>query len=106
MGKKTFLGIIDKTIAGRRHERPQEMNSSIGEGVSMAAKEVSNDVDNHTGSELPVRCLSGDCEYVSYKDVNGVTALWCSKENKTVLNTERCPLDRWYKDENGWPHKK
>ena len=104
MGRKTFLGILDKTMAKSFPERSQETTSSGDEGVSIPEKEEPETVGSHTESELPVRCLSGDCEYVSYKNVNGVTALWCSKTKETVYNMKSCPFEKWYKDEKGWPH--
>ena len=71
MSKKTFLGILDKTMAKKHPERPRETTSSGDEGVSIPEKEASKTVGSHTESKLPVRCLSGDCEYVVIRMLMG-----------------------------------
>jgi hypothetical protein len=104
MGKKTFLGVLNKSRKKQLDERRQEKTLKMSQGDSMSQKEDPKPTESYNGGDLPVRCLGHTCEYVSYKDVDGMTALWCSKTKKTVYNMKSCPFERWYKDEKGWPH--
>lgn len=54
------------------------------------------------GATAP-RCLGFECEYVSYQDTEGRTVLWCSKVNEKVYDTQDCPFENWFKNDNGWP---
>ncbi len=58
------------------------------------------------GEELLIRCFDLDCEYVSYNEMGGKKALWCSKEKKVVYDIERCPFEKWFRDEKGKIHRK
>ncbi len=104
MGKKTFIGVLNKSRKKELDERRQETILESGKGLNMHENKDLAPVESYNSTELPVRCLGHNCEYVSYKDVDGITALWCSKTKKTVYNMKSCPFERWYKDEEGWPH--
>ncbi len=62
--------------------------------------------ERHSANEKPSRCLGADCEYVSYKDMDGRSVLWCSKVNEKIYDIQDCPFENWSKDDNGWPIKK
>ncbi len=106
MGKKTFLGVLDKSLKKQSREKRQDLEESIqnAQRTDAIEREEPEPIESYNTAELPVRCMGHNCEYVSYKDVDGMTALWCSKTKKTVYNMKRCPFERWYKDEEGWPH--
>ncbi len=104
MGKKTFLGVLNKSRKKELDEMRQETTLKMSQGESVPQKEDPKPIESYNSAELPVRCLGHTCEYVSYKDVDGMTALWCSKTKKTVYNMKSCPFEKWYKDENDWPY--
>ncbi len=72
----------------------------------MSQKDGAKSVESYNNEELPIRCLGHTCEYVSYKNLDGRTALWCSKTKETVYNMKSCPFERWYKDNDDLPHDK
>ena len=104
MGKKTFLGVLNKSQKNLLDEMRQETTLKMSQGESMSQKEGPKPTESNNGGDLPVRCMGHNCEYVSFKDVDGMTALWCSRTKETVYNMKSCPFERWYKDEEGWPH--
>ena len=72
----------------------------------MSRKERLKLTERHGANEKPSRCLGVDCEYVSYKDTEGRTVLWCSKVNEKVYDIQDCPFENWFKDDKGWPIEK
>ncbi len=106
MGKKKFLGVLNKSLKKQSREKRQDLEESIQNAQETDAieREEPEPVASYNTAELPVRCMGHNCEYVSYKNVDGMTALWCSKTKKTVYNMRSCPFEKWYKDEESWPY--
>ena len=40
-------------------------------------------------------CTDPDCEYVRYRDSEGVRVFWCSLTDEVITDLGNCPLDRW-----------
>ena len=97
--------ISDIYLPNKGPERPQERTSNGDEGGSMPEQNDSGSDGIYNNEELLTRCFGYDCEYVSYRELDGKRVLWCSKEKKTVYNTKRCPFENCYKDEKGRIHK-
>jgi len=71
----------------------------------MPGKQSLEPIEGIEADEIPIRCLGFDCEYVSYKNIEGSQVLWCSKVNAKVYDTQDCPFENWFKDDNGWIKK-
>jgi hypothetical protein len=77
MGKKTFLGVFDKSLKKQLREKRQNLKEiiEIDQGLDTLQKDDPKPIESYNTAELTVRCLGHNCEYVSYKNVDGITAL-------------------------------
>ncbi len=99
MRNKTILETPDKSPKGQKIDPIRETFHQNDPLTSARRNKEADSSGESYDPDLPVRCLGHNCEYVSYKDVGGKTALWCSRTNETVYNMKSCPFERWYRDD-------
>ncbi len=101
MPKRSNLDIFGKSLKNRPPQRSVSNTLGEGQGVSMPEKQGLEPIEGKEADGPTPRCLGFDCEYVSYKDIEGKTVLWCSKVNEKVYVMQDCPFENWFKDDKG-----
>ena len=64
------------------------------------------DPRRRTQKPIATRCLGFDCGHVGYRQHDGIECLWCDHAKQPVIDLLACPMDKWTRDDRGWPQIK